>query len=222
MIITPGTDLTGVTAKDLIEVPLSPRSLPARAPAEAWAHLRAYAARPDVGPSRSARCSLTCPSCTARPAGWVPAFRCTAMPGCSARRNLPTGPSRRSARPTRSSCAATERSPVRAHPSRPSRGCGCWPRHARSGSRRRQAGCPGRWTPARLNPGGQSSPSLDRGCGSTCGEGRRLRPRRPRRQQSDPSARLYGRLARSDGPHARRTLSSLANTRPSSVSASRL
>ncbi len=49
MIITPGTDLTGVTAKDLIEVPLSPRSLPARAPAEAWAHLRAYAARPDVG-----------------------------------------------------------------------------------------------------------------------------------------------------------------------------
>ncbi len=35
MIITPAADLAGVTATDLIDVPLDPRSLPAGAPAEA-------------------------------------------------------------------------------------------------------------------------------------------------------------------------------------------
>ncbi len=49
MIITPAADLAGVTATDLIDVPLDPRSLPAGAPAEAWAHRQVYAARPDVG-----------------------------------------------------------------------------------------------------------------------------------------------------------------------------
>jgi ribulose-5-phosphate 4-epimerase/fuculose-1-phosphate aldolase len=49
MIITPAADLAVVTAADLIEVPRDPGALPARAPAEAWGHLRVYAARPDVG-----------------------------------------------------------------------------------------------------------------------------------------------------------------------------
>ncbi len=48
MLITPAADLACVTASDLLEVGLAATSLPAGAPAEAWAHLRVYAARPDV------------------------------------------------------------------------------------------------------------------------------------------------------------------------------
>ena len=48
MLITPAADLGGVTEADLVEVDLSAASLPRGAPAEAWAHLTVYAARPDV------------------------------------------------------------------------------------------------------------------------------------------------------------------------------
>ena len=48
MLITPAADLAGVTASGLIEVPLAARTLPAGAPAEAWAHLALYRARPDA------------------------------------------------------------------------------------------------------------------------------------------------------------------------------
>jgi len=48
MTITPAADLGGVRAADLIEMDLDATSLPPGAPAEAWAHLRVYAARPDV------------------------------------------------------------------------------------------------------------------------------------------------------------------------------
>jgi HCOMODA/2-hydroxy-3-carboxy-muconic semialdehyde decarboxylase len=48
LLMTPAADLTEVGAADLIEVRLGVSSLPAGAPAEAWAHLRVYAARPDV------------------------------------------------------------------------------------------------------------------------------------------------------------------------------
>ena len=50
MLITPAADLAGVTAGSVIEVPLAARdgALPAGAPAEAWAHLALYRARPDA------------------------------------------------------------------------------------------------------------------------------------------------------------------------------
>ena len=48
MLITPAADLAGVTAASVIEVPLEGQALPAGAPAEAWAHLALYRARPDA------------------------------------------------------------------------------------------------------------------------------------------------------------------------------
>jgi HCOMODA/2-hydroxy-3-carboxy-muconic semialdehyde decarboxylase len=48
MIITPAADLADVGPADLVEMDLTATALPAGAPAEAWAHLRVYAARPDV------------------------------------------------------------------------------------------------------------------------------------------------------------------------------
>jgi ribulose-5-phosphate 4-epimerase/fuculose-1-phosphate aldolase len=48
MLITPAADLAGVTAASVIEAPLAARVLPAGAPAEAWAHLALYRARPDA------------------------------------------------------------------------------------------------------------------------------------------------------------------------------
>lgn len=48
LVITPAADLADVTAADLITIDLDATTLPAGAPAEAWAHLRVYAARPDV------------------------------------------------------------------------------------------------------------------------------------------------------------------------------
>jgi ribulose-5-phosphate 4-epimerase/fuculose-1-phosphate aldolase len=48
MIITPAADLATVGVADLIEVDLAATALPPGTPAEAWAHLRVYAARPDV------------------------------------------------------------------------------------------------------------------------------------------------------------------------------
>jgi ribulose-5-phosphate 4-epimerase/fuculose-1-phosphate aldolase len=50
MLITPAADLAAVTADRVVEVPLGTRegSLPPGAPAEAWAHLALYQARPDA------------------------------------------------------------------------------------------------------------------------------------------------------------------------------
>ena len=53
MLITPAADLATVTEASLVEVPLtatalSPDALPPGAPAEAWAHLALYQARPDA------------------------------------------------------------------------------------------------------------------------------------------------------------------------------
>ena len=53
MLITPAADLARVTASGVIEVPLAAGSLlaetlPAGVPAEAWAHLALYRARPDA------------------------------------------------------------------------------------------------------------------------------------------------------------------------------
>ena len=48
MLITPAADLAGVTGSGVIEVPLAAGTLPAGAPAEAWAHLALYRARPDA------------------------------------------------------------------------------------------------------------------------------------------------------------------------------
>lgn len=49
MLITPAVDLATVTASAVVDVPLEASSLPATAPAEAWAHLALYRARPDAG-----------------------------------------------------------------------------------------------------------------------------------------------------------------------------
>ncbi len=49
MLITPAADLAQGSVADLLEVPLEPGpELPAGAPAEAWAHLAMYRARPDA------------------------------------------------------------------------------------------------------------------------------------------------------------------------------
>ena len=49
MLITPAADLAGVSGSGVIEVPLAAGgTLPAGAPAEAWAHLAMYRARPDA------------------------------------------------------------------------------------------------------------------------------------------------------------------------------
>ena len=48
MLITPAADLARVTVADLVEVELSAASLPPGAPAETWAHLAVYLARPEV------------------------------------------------------------------------------------------------------------------------------------------------------------------------------
>ena len=53
MLITPAADLAGVTSSAVVEVPLAATArpaatLPAGAPAEAWAHLALYRARPDA------------------------------------------------------------------------------------------------------------------------------------------------------------------------------
>jgi ribulose-5-phosphate 4-epimerase/fuculose-1-phosphate aldolase len=49
MLITPAADLAGVSGSGVIEVPLAAGgTLPASAPAEAWAHLAMYRARPDA------------------------------------------------------------------------------------------------------------------------------------------------------------------------------
>jgi HCOMODA/2-hydroxy-3-carboxy-muconic semialdehyde decarboxylase len=49
MLITPAADLASVTEADIVDVSLEASELPSRAPAEAWAHLALYRARPDVG-----------------------------------------------------------------------------------------------------------------------------------------------------------------------------
>jgi ribulose-5-phosphate 4-epimerase/fuculose-1-phosphate aldolase len=49
MLITPAADLATVAEATVVEVPLAAAALPAAAPAEAWAHLALYRARPDAG-----------------------------------------------------------------------------------------------------------------------------------------------------------------------------
>ena len=48
MLITPAADLATVAEATVVEVPLETSSLPMAAPAEAWAHLALYRARPDA------------------------------------------------------------------------------------------------------------------------------------------------------------------------------
>jgi ribulose-5-phosphate 4-epimerase/fuculose-1-phosphate aldolase len=49
MLITPAADLATVTEPAIMEVRLDAPALPAGVPAEAWAHLALYRARPDAG-----------------------------------------------------------------------------------------------------------------------------------------------------------------------------
>jgi len=49
MLITPAADLAAVTEQAIVTVPLDAAALPPGAPAEAWAHLALYHARPDAG-----------------------------------------------------------------------------------------------------------------------------------------------------------------------------
>jgi len=49
MLITPATDLATVTESAIVEVPLAATALPPGAPAEGWAHLALYRARPGIG-----------------------------------------------------------------------------------------------------------------------------------------------------------------------------
>jgi HCOMODA/2-hydroxy-3-carboxy-muconic semialdehyde decarboxylase len=49
LLITPAADLATVTESTIVDVPLEASTLPRAAPAEAWAHLALYRARPDAG-----------------------------------------------------------------------------------------------------------------------------------------------------------------------------
>ncbi len=49
MLITPAADLAGVTAADVVAVPLDADALPPAAPPESWLHLAVYRRRADVG-----------------------------------------------------------------------------------------------------------------------------------------------------------------------------
>lgn len=48
ILITPAADLADITETAIVEIPLSASTLPVGAPAEAWAHLALYRARPDA------------------------------------------------------------------------------------------------------------------------------------------------------------------------------
>jgi HCOMODA/2-hydroxy-3-carboxy-muconic semialdehyde decarboxylase len=48
MLITPAADLATVTESTIVEVPLAAATLPPGVPAEGWAHLALYRARPDA------------------------------------------------------------------------------------------------------------------------------------------------------------------------------
>ena len=48
MLITPAADLATISESARVEVSLDASAVPARAPAEAWAHLALYRARPDA------------------------------------------------------------------------------------------------------------------------------------------------------------------------------
>jgi ribulose-5-phosphate 4-epimerase/fuculose-1-phosphate aldolase len=48
MLITPAADLAGVTGSEVLRVPMTAPALPAGVPAEGWAHLALYRARPDA------------------------------------------------------------------------------------------------------------------------------------------------------------------------------
>jgi HCOMODA/2-hydroxy-3-carboxy-muconic semialdehyde decarboxylase len=48
MLITPAADLATVAESGVVQVPLAASALPAGAPAEGWAHLALYRARPDA------------------------------------------------------------------------------------------------------------------------------------------------------------------------------
>jgi HCOMODA/2-hydroxy-3-carboxy-muconic semialdehyde decarboxylase len=61
MLITPAADLAGVTEDALVEVALAADTLPPGAPAEAWAHLALYRARPDAVAIARAQPQVTYP-----------------------------------------------------------------------------------------------------------------------------------------------------------------
>jgi ribulose-5-phosphate 4-epimerase/fuculose-1-phosphate aldolase len=70
MVITPAADLTTVTAPALVDVPLGVSALPGGVPAEAWAHLALYRARPDAAAIARAQPASTfaaAASCTSLP-----------------------------------------------------------------------------------------------------------------------------------------------------------
>jgi HCOMODA/2-hydroxy-3-carboxy-muconic semialdehyde decarboxylase len=48
MLITPAADLATVAERDVVETSIDVTTLPPRAPAEAWAHMAVYGARPDA------------------------------------------------------------------------------------------------------------------------------------------------------------------------------
>ncbi len=125
MLITPAADLATVTESTVVDVPLEASSLPMAAPAEAWAHLALYRARPDAGSIARAQpagavaaaamtTSLT--RCTDRPPGSANRSPFTTAPICCVRR---ISPSARpiACRPAKRCCSAeTARSPSARHP----------------------------------------------------------------------------------------------------------
>ena len=99
MLITPAADLADVTASQVIAVPLTATPpLPAGVPAEAWAHLALYRARPDAAaiaraqPASGLAAAASPPRSTRKPRSWclyalavpVPSeaatFRATSLP----------------------------------------------------------------------------------------------------------------------------------------------
>jgi HCOMODA/2-hydroxy-3-carboxy-muconic semialdehyde decarboxylase len=140
MLITPAADLAIVTESSVVTVPLDTPSLPAGAPAEAWAHLALYQARPDAESVARAQ-PASAFAAAAMTAALTPLYGQAAWLGAS----VPVHDSahlRRSAdlaeraakslqQAKRCCCAEMAHSPWAVHLASRWPGCGCCPRPAK-------------------------------------------------------------------------------------------
>src|SRR6266511_2892372 len=90
MLITPAADLATVAESTLVDVPLEASSLPTTAPAEAWAHLALYRARPEVASIARAQ-PASAFAAAATTTALAPLHGQTAWLAEAAARSLPSG-----------------------------------------------------------------------------------------------------------------------------------
>ena len=132
MLITPAADLDTVAEAAVVEVPLA-SSLPPAAPAEAWAHLALYRARPDAGSIARAQPASTIAAAATTTslaplhgqAAWlgesIPVYDSAHLLRSADLAERAAGPYR----PAKRCSAETARSPSARHPASRSPACGC-------------------------------------------------------------------------------------------------